>query len=183
MRPTNASFLSYSLKFCLSILVLLFLVLFPYSSLGCGRRGAAGRLRRHGQAQAPRAGSGATGRLRRHGQAQAPRAGSGAASGVGGGHHVWDRAGSRRLPPQRPARALPRLGPHAPISEELLGGVGGRSATRREEALEAGFAAVAEADGERRGGQRSPFLWSGLRAARCPLAKVGRFWSEGHRWF
>ena len=164
MRPTNASFLSYSLKFCLSILVLLFLVLFPYSSLGCGRRGAAGRLRRHGQAQAP-------------------RAGSGAASGVGGGHHVWDRAGSRRLPPQRPARALPRLGPHAPISEELLGGVGGRSATRREEALEAGFAAVAEADGERRGGQRSPFLWSGLRAAHCPLAKVGRFWSEGHRWF
>ena len=33
----------------------------------------------------------------------------------GGGHHAWDRAGSRRLPPQRPARTLPRPGPHAPL--------------------------------------------------------------------
>ena len=132
--PTNASLLFF---FRSSILVLLFLVLCPsYSSLECRRRGAAGRLRRRGQAQAP-------------------RAGSGAASGAGGGHHARGCAGSRRLPPQRPARALPRPGPHAPISEELLGGVGGRSAKRREGALEAGFAAVTEADGERSGGRRS----------------------------
>ena len=101
-----------------------------------------------------------------------PRAGSGAASEAGGGHHARDCAGSRRLPPQRPARDLPRPGPHAPISEELLGGVGGRSAKRREEALEAGFAAVTEADGERRGGRRPPFLWRGPRAAHHPLAEV-----------
>ena len=137
MRPTNASFLFCSLKFRSSILVLLFLILCPYPSLGCRRQGAAGRLRRRGQAQTP-------------------RAGAGAASGAGGGHRARDRAGSRRLPPQRPARALPRPGPHAPISEELLGDVGGRSAKRREEALEAGFAAVTEADGERRGARRSP---------------------------
>ena len=31
----------------------------------------------------------------------------------GGGHHTQDRAGTRRLPPQRPVRALPRPGPHA----------------------------------------------------------------------
>ena len=47
---------------------------------------------------------GATGRLRRR-------------LGSGGGHHARDRAGSRRLPPQRPARALPRPGPHAPLPQ------------------------------------------------------------------
>ena len=69
-----------------------------------------------------------------------------------GGHHAWDRAGSRRLPPQRPARALPRPGLHAPISEELLGGVGGRSAKRRLGRGSKGrsFAAVTEADGDGR---------------------------------
>ena len=55
------------------------------------------------------------------GQAQMPL------EGRGGGHHA-----RLRLPPQRPARALPRPGPHAPISEEPLGGVGGRSAQWRE---------------------------------------------------
>ena len=35
----------------------------------------------------------------------------------GGGHHARHRAGPWRLPPQRPARALPRPGPHAPISK------------------------------------------------------------------
>ena len=40
-----------------------------------------------------------------------------------GGHHARDHAGSRGLPLQRPARALPRPGPHAPISEEPLGSV------------------------------------------------------------
>ena len=44
-----------------------------------------------------------------------PQAGSDAASGAGGGHHARDRAGSWGLPPQRPARALPRPGPHAPL--------------------------------------------------------------------
>ena len=81
-----------------------------------------------------------------------------------GGHHAWDRAGSRRLPPQRPARALPRPGPHAPISEELLGGVSGRSAKRRLGRGSKGrsFAAVTEADGD---GRRAkvPLLWSGKR--------------------
>ena len=33
----------------------------------------------------------------------------------GGGHHARDRAGSWGLPPPRPARALPRPGPHAPL--------------------------------------------------------------------
>ena len=113
------------------------------------------------------------------GQAQVPpRSG-------GGGHHARDRAGPRRLPPQRPARALPRPGPHAPISEQPLGGVGGRSAKRREEALEAVFAAVAEADGERNGKAKVPLLWSGLQAALSPLGggrQVPVFlseWSEG----
>ena len=61
---------------------------------------------------------------RSHGQAQMPP------EGRGGGHQARDRPGSQRLrlPPQRPARALPRPGPHAPISEEPLGGVGERSA-------------------------------------------------------
>ena len=57
------------------------------------------------------------------------------------------------------------------------------SVKRREEALEAGFAAVTEADGERRGGRRSPFLWRGLRAAHCPLAEIERFSSEGYSSF
>ena len=52
---------------------------------------------------------GATGRLGR-------RFGSG-----GGGHHARDRAGSRRLPPQRPARALPGPGPHAPNLRRATG--------------------------------------------------------------
>ena len=107
---------------------------------------------------------GAAGRLRRWGRE--------------GGHHARDRARSRRLPPQRPARVLPRPGPHAPISEELLGGVGERSAKRREEALKADFAVVTEADGGRKGRVNVPLLWSGLRAA--PV-EVGRIWSEGHR--
>ena len=74
-----------------------------------------------------------------------PRAGSGAGSGGAattpgtalgpGGCHPRGRPG------------LSRAGPHAPISEELLGGVGGRSAKRREEALKADFAVVTEADG------------------------------------
>ena len=59
----------------------------------------------------------------------------GGAEGRGG--HARDRAGgSRRLKqPWRPARALPRPGPHAPIFEEPLGGVGERSAKAREDAL------------------------------------------------
>ena len=99
-----------------------------------------------------------------------------------GGHHARDRAGSWRLPPQWPARALPRPGPHAPISEGPLGGVGGRSA-KRKEALKVGFAAVIEADGERQGRAKVPLLWGGLRVALRPLAEVGRLWSEGHRCF
>ena len=83
----------------------------------------------------------------------------------GGGHHARDRAGSQRLPPQRPARALPRPGPHAPISEEPLGGVGGRSAKRRLVRCSKGrsFAAVTEADGD---GRRAKvlLLWRGERA-------------------
>ena len=77
----------------------LFLILFSHPSLEWPWRGATGR---------PRC------RLR----------------GGGGGHQAWDHPGSQRLrlPPPRPARALPRPGPHAPISEEPLGGVGGRSA-------------------------------------------------------
>ena len=50
----------------------------------------------------------------------------------GGGHHVRGRAGSWGLSPQRPARALPLPGLHAPISEEPLGGVGGKSASEGE---------------------------------------------------
>ena len=51
-----------------------------------------------------------------------------------GGHHARDhtQAGGfqrRREPPWRPAQALPRTGPHAPISEEPLGGTGWRSTT------------------------------------------------------
>ena len=57
----------------------------------------------------------------------------------GGGHHARDRAGSWGQPPQRPARALPRPGLHAPISEEPLGGVGGKSAKRRGRLSKAGL--------------------------------------------
>ena len=82
----------------------------------------------------------------------------------GGGHHARGRAGSRRLPPQRPARALPRPGLHAPISEEPLGGMGGGSAERRLGRGSKGrsFAAVTEADGD---GRRAKvlLLWSGER--------------------
>ena len=35
----------------------------------------------------------------------------------GGGHHARGRAGSRRLPSQRPARALPHPGSHAPLPQ------------------------------------------------------------------
>ena len=47
------------------------------------------------------------------------------ASRAGGGHYMRarDRAGSRRLPPQKPARALPRPGSHAPNPEGSLGDV------------------------------------------------------------
>ena len=100
----------------------------------------------------------------------------------GGGHHAWDRAGSRRLSPQRPARALPRPGPHAPISEELLGGVGGRSAKRRLGRGSKGryFAAVSEADG---GGRRAKvlLLWSGKRGVLWCSVKSGGLRSESGR--
>ena len=51
----------------------------------------------------------------------------------GGGHHAGDCAGSRRLPPQRPARALPRPGPYAPNLRRATGrrGWGKREAERR----------------------------------------------------
>ena len=51
------------------------------------------------------------------------RGATGRRLGSGRGGHARDRAGSQRLPPQRPARALPRPDPHASISEEPLGDV------------------------------------------------------------
>ena len=98
----------------------LFLTLLPPSHplLECRRRRAAGRLRRC---------LGRGGRPPRPGPRWVPGAATTprTALGPGGCHHAQDRAGSRGLPPQRPARALPRPGPHAPISEEPLGGAGG----------------------------------------------------------
>ena len=100
----------------------------------------------------------------------------------GGSHHAWDRAGSRRLPPQRLARALPRPGPHAPTSEELLGGVGGRSAKWRlgRGAEGRSFAVVTEADGD---GRRAKvlLLWSGKRDVLWCSVKSGGLGSESGR--
>ena len=45
----------------------------------------------------------------------------------GGARFVWDCAGEPGNWGNRPARALRRPGSHAPISEEPLGDVGGRS--------------------------------------------------------
>ena len=102
-------------------------------------------------------------------QAGSPRPAQTPPQERGGGHHARDRAGFRRLLPQRPAWALPRPGPHAPISEEPLGGVGGRSAKRRLGRGSKGrsFAAVTEADG---GGGRAKvlLLWSGERVVLWP---------------
>ena len=58
---------------------------------------------------------------------------------------------------QRPARALPRPGPHAPISEEPLGGVGGKSAERKEGSERRVFAVAMEADGDEKAEQRLSF--------------------------
>ena len=68
-----------------------------------------------------------------------------------------------RLPPQRPARALPRPGPHAAVSEDSLGRVSGRSANEGKEAL----AAASGADGGQREGKARALLWS-LRSPFCP---------------
>ena len=101
----------------------------------CRRRGATGRLRR-------RLGSGGVATT------------SGTALGPGG-CHPRGRPGLSRAP----ART------HAPISEEPLGGVGGRSAKRRLGRYSKGrsFAAVTEADGD---GRRAKvlLLWRGERA-------------------
>ena len=75
----------------------------------------------------------------------------------GGGHPTRGRAGSWGLPPQKPARALPRPGPHAPISEEPLGGVGGKSAKRSWSFRRRVFAVVSGADGGEEAGRRPSF--------------------------
>ena len=86
--------------------------------------------------------------------------------------------GSRRLrQPWRPARALPRPGPHGPISEEPLGGVGGRSAKAREDALRS--ATGAEQEGRGRGPLfmpvwRRPFPTSELRLRQLRLGSLWR---------
>ena len=113
---------------------------------------------------------GATSRLRR-------RLGSG-----GGGHHARGCAGSRRLPPQRPARALPHPGPHAPILKKPLGGVGGRSAKRREEAPKAGLLPQwPELIEMRREGWR-PSFYGAAAANEVPFRPGGIRYESGPAW-
>ena len=101
------------------------------------------------------------------GQAQTPPRGGGRGAGRPRPGPRW---GSRRLrQPWRPARALPRPGPHAPISEEPLGGVGGRSAKAREDALRSATGAGQEGRG---GGPLFMPVWRRLSyfGARAPAA-------------
>ena len=100
----------------------------------------------------------------------------------GGGHHARGCAGSRRLPPQRPARALPRPGPHAPILKDPLGGVGGRSAKRREEAPKAVLLPQwPELIEMRREGWR-PSFYGAAAANEVPFRSGGIRYESGTAW-